>query len=63
MIQKRKVKVNKKRLKPHIKKQELYPDDYDMDIVFDSKENRKHRKLMGKRHVDGLEIVLRKNED
>lgn len=63
MIQKRKIKVNKKRLKPHIKKQELYPDDYDMDIVFDSKENRKNRKLMGKRHVDGLEIVIRKNED
>ncbi|MGG6313122.1 endonuclease MutS2 [Paenibacillus macerans] len=56
-VQKRKLKVNHKRLKPYIKKEELYPDDYDFDIVFDSKENRKKRKLMGKRHVEGLEIV------
>ncbi|GGH38235.1 endonuclease MutS2 [Paenibacillus segetis] len=63
MIQKRKVKVNKKRLKPHIKKQELYPDDYDLDIVLDSKENRKKRKLMSKRHVEGLEIIQRPGKD
>ncbi|MNW43535.1 Endonuclease MutS2 [compost metagenome] len=56
MIQGQKVKINRKRLKPYIKKEELYPDDYDMDIVFDSKENRKKRKLMTKRHVEGLTI-------
>ncbi|MNC54292.1 hypothetical protein D3C75_1037680 [compost metagenome] len=56
MIQGQRVKINRKRLKPYIKKEELYPEDYDMDIVFDSKENRKKRKLMGKRHVEGLTI-------
>ncbi|MGZ7443356.1 endonuclease MutS2 [Paenibacillus sp. TH7-28] len=63
LVQKQRIKVNHKRLKPYIKKEELYPDDYDFDIVFDSKENRKKRKLMGKRHVDGLEIVRRPGEN
>lgn len=60
-IQKQRIKVNRKRLKPYIKKTELYPDDYDMDIVFDSKENRKKRKLMSKRHIEGLSIELQKD--
>lgn len=63
LVQKRLLKVNHKRLKPYIKKEELYPDDYDLDIVFDTKENRKKRKLMGKRHVEGLEIVKKPGED
>ncbi|KFN06462.1 endonuclease MutS2 [Paenibacillus macerans] len=63
LVQKQRIKVNHKRLKPYIKKEELYPDDYDFDIVFDTKENRKKRKLMGKRHVEGLEIVRRPGEN
>lgn len=63
LVQKQRIKVNHKRLKPYIKKEELYPDDYDFDIVFDTKENRKKRKLMGKRHVEGLEIVRRLGEN
>ncbi|MNJ62724.1 hypothetical protein D3C77_585750 [compost metagenome] len=62
MVQKQKCKVNRKRLKPYIKKEELYPEDYDLDIVFETKENRKKSKLMGKRHVEGLQIT-RKPED
>lgn len=57
MIQRQKLKVNRKRLKPYIKKEELYPEDYDFDIVFDTKENRKRKKLMTKRHVEGLKII------
>ncbi|WP_435923866.1 endonuclease MutS2 [Paenibacillus sp. DYY-L-2] len=62
MIQKQRLKFNWKRLKPYLKKEELYPEDYDLDIVLDTKENRKKRKLMGKRHVEGLEIVRRDGE-
>lgn len=62
MIQKQKCKVNRKRLKPYIKKDELYPEDYDMDIVFETKENRKKSKLMRKRHVEGLEIIHRPDD-
>lgn len=63
MVQKQRIKVNHKRLKPYIKKEELYPDDYDFDIVFDTKENRKKRKLMNKRHVEGLEIIKNPDRD
>jgi len=62
LVQKQKLRFNHKRLKLHIAKAELYPDDYDFDIVFDTKENRKKKKLMSKRHVEGLTIV-RPEED
>ncbi|BFH16289.1 DNA mismatch repair protein MutS [Paenibacillus melissococcoides] len=57
MIQRQKVKINHKRLSLYIEGKELYPEDYDMDIVFESKENRKKRKLMERKHVEGLSIV------
>lgn len=56
-VQKEKLVLNHKRVRRYIAREELYPgEDYDMDIVFDSVDNRKKRKLMGKRHVDGLTI-------
>lgn len=62
MIQKQKCKINKKRLALYIEKKELYPDDYDFDIVFETKENRKKKKLMGRKHVDGVTIVKKPEE-
>ena len=38
---------------------ELYPEDYDFSIVFDTVENRKLRHKMEKGYQEGLEI---KNE-
>lgn len=57
MIERQKVKINHKRLSLYIEGKELYPQDYDMDIVFETKENRKKRKLMERKHVEGLSIV------
>lgn len=51
-----KVRLNRKRAKLAIESKHLYPDDYDLNIVFESVEDRKKRKLMGKRHVEGLKI-------
>ncbi|OCA90723.1 DNA mismatch repair protein [Bacillus sp. FJAT-27225] len=51
--------INHKRLKLHIPARELYPEDYDFDIVFKSKHYRKTSKILSKRHED---IVL-KHED
>ena len=48
--------VNHKRLSLYVSAKELYPDEYDFDIIFNSKENRKKDKLMGKRFVEGLTI-------
>ncbi|MFC5703694.1 endonuclease MutS2 [Cohnella faecalis] len=55
-IQKEKIEINHKRVRRIIEKRDLYPEEYDMSIVFDTVENRKKRKLMGKRHIDGLTI-------
>ncbi|MFF2911514.1 DNA mismatch repair protein MutS [Paenibacillus sp. NPDC057934] len=58
MIQKQRLSINHKRLKPYISKEELYPEDYDMDIIFESKEDRKKRKLMNRKHVEGMTVEL-----
>ncbi|MDC0760203.1 DNA mismatch repair protein MutS [Brevibacillus sp. AG] len=60
MIQNQKYKINKKRLVLHIEGKELYPADYDMDIVFETKENRKKRKMMSRKHVEGLSIETKR---
>ncbi|KAA0550038.1 endonuclease MutS2 [Bacillus sp. BGMRC 2118] len=48
--------INQKRLQLYIPSEELYPEVYDMDIVFESKENRKIAKQLKKHHVEGLTI-------
>ncbi|MBC8080236.1 MAG: DNA mismatch repair protein MutS, partial [Gorillibacterium sp.] len=64
IVQKEKLQINIKRIKPYIDRKHLYPDGYDMDIVFESKENRKKRKQMSKHHMEGMtiEIVHEENE-
>ncbi|MCQ6560146.1 endonuclease MutS2 [Paenibacillus mendelii] len=57
-VQKQKLKFNRKRLALYIGSEKLYPgQDYDLDIVFESKQNRKARKQMGRKYVPGIEIV------
>lgn len=55
-VQGQKLRINHKRLRLHIAAAKLYPPDYDMDIVFETKDTRKKRKLMGRKHVEGLSI-------
>jgi dsDNA-specific endonuclease/ATPase MutS2 len=55
--------IGHKRLRLLVPASELYPDDYDFSIVFDSVEHRKARHLMGKRHVPGNRIVLEPGEE
>ncbi|MHA6531587.1 endonuclease MutS2 [Paenibacillus sp. BAC0078] len=62
MIQKQKMRFNHKRLKPYLSKEELYPEDYDFDIIFESKDTRKKRKLMRRKHVEGLTIIHKEEE-
>ncbi|MCL2353612.1 MAG: DNA mismatch repair protein MutS [Defluviitaleaceae bacterium] len=57
-IKGKKQMVNHKRIKLHVAAAELYPEDYDMSIVFDTVENRKARHLMSKRHVEGNVIII-----
>ncbi|MDT8716907.1 endonuclease MutS2 [Clostridium sp. 19966] len=60
MVMKKKLKINKKRLSLYISNDELYPEDYDFDIVFESKENRKNKHILEKRHEEGVEVVIKK---
>jgi len=55
-IKGKKESYNHKRLTLHIEASELYPPDYDFDIIFETKENRKVDKLLSKRHMEGLSI-------
>ncbi|OXM16434.1 endonuclease MutS2 [Paenibacillus herberti] len=56
-VKKEKKTFNRKRLSLYISRDSLYPgEEYDMNIVFDSKENRKTRNLMSRKHVEGMRI-------
>ncbi len=59
-IQKKKELVNHKRLQLKVSATEMYPEDYDFSIIFDSVANRKARHKMGKGHQSDLEITYEK---
>lgn len=63
MVMKKKLKINQKRLSLYIQNNELYPEDYDFDIVFDTKENRKNKKILSKGHVDGVKVIVKKGDE
>lgn len=62
MVMNKKLTINKKRLSIYIDSDELYPEDYDFDIVFKSKEYRKKDKIMKKKHQEGIFIELDKDK-
>jgi dsDNA-specific endonuclease/ATPase MutS2 len=47
----KKIWINHKRLKLHVSATELYPEDYDFSIIFDTVENRKLRHQMDRKYV------------
>lgn len=59
MVMKKKLKVNKKRLSIYVDSKDLYPENYDFDTIFEAKEDRKKRKIMKKRHVEGITIEFK----
>lgn len=62
-VEERKLSFNQKRLARYIDRSKLYPgQDYDMDIVFESKENRKKRHTMNRKYVQDVSIVTRPEE-
>ena len=52
----KKIYINHKRVKLHVKAENLYPEDYDFSIVFDSVKNRKARHNMGRKLTD--EVIV-----
>ncbi len=62
-IKEKKMLINHKRIKLHVAASELYPDDYDFSIIFDSVENRKSRHILEKRHQEGNVVIIEKGEN
>ena len=50
----KKIWINHKRVKLHVAAAELYPEDYDFSIVFDTAENRKKRHDMERKYTDAV---------
>ena len=57
-IQKTKRPVNHKRVKRIAPAEQMYPEDYDFSIVFDSVQNRKARRVLDKRHDPSAVVEL-----
>ena len=57
----KKIWINHKRVKLHVAATELYPEDYDFSIVFESVENRKKRHDMDRKFTD-IVIEYKKGE-
>ncbi|MBP1083850.1 endonuclease MutS2 [Bacillus capparidis] len=53
-VKEEKQTINHKRLKLYIAAKELYPEDYDFDIIFKSKDYRKAKHQLDRKHVEGL---------
>lgn len=54
--------VNHKRIKLLVPASELYPENYDFSIIFDSVENRKARHILDKRHEEGTVVIIKEGE-
>ena len=50
----KKIWINHKRVKLHVAATELYPDDYDFSIIFESVGNRKKRHDMDRKYTDAV---------
>lgn len=48
----KKIWINHKRVKLHVAASELYPEDYDFSIIFDTVENRKARHEMERKYTE-----------
>lgn len=56
-LRKEKILINHKHLKLKVAASQLYPDDYDFSVLFDSVDNRKKRHQMQKKHRPDIEII------
>ena len=60
MVMNKRFIVNRTRLSLYIASKDLYPEEYDLDIVMESKDTRKKRKIMGKHHVEDMVLEVKK---
>ncbi len=53
----KKIWINHKRVKLHVAATELYPEDYDFSIIFETVANRKKRHEMERKYTDAVIVV------
>lgn len=53
-LQSKKIWINHKRVKLHVPASQLYPEDYDFSIIFDSVEQRKIRHNMNRKYTEEI---------
>ena len=56
----KKIWINHKRVKLHVAAKQLYPEDYDFSIIFETVENRKIHHDMGRKYT---EAIIRYDEE
>lgn len=61
-IKGQKKRVNHRRVKLQVAASELYPEDYDFSIIFDSVENRKARRILERRHEEGNVVIIKEGD-
>jgi len=59
----KKIWINHKRVKLHVAASELYPEDYDFSIIFESVENRKKLHAMQRKYTDEIVTYDSKGEE
>lgn len=58
----KKIWINHKRVKLHVAATELYPEDYDFSIIFDTVEQRKARHQMERKYAPEIELHIEKED-
>lgn len=53
----KKIWINHKRVKRHVAAEEMYPEDYDFSIIFESVQNRKIRHDMSRKYTEESILV------
>jgi len=56
----KKIYINHKRVKLHVAAEELYPEDYDFSIIFETVENRKKRHDMERKYTE--EVIFHEEQ-
>lgn len=62
LVKGKKMEIQKKRVRLLIPAEELYPEEYDLDVVFLDKKDRKLKKQMARRHLPGTTRILSPEE-
>lgn len=62
LVKEKKMELSVKRVKLHIPAEQLYPENYDLNIVLLSKEERRQKHLLERKHSPGVTRIVSEDE-